>query len=36
MPINPALPHLEPLVGRWRTELYEAAFLPEPETRLTE
>ncbi|MBV8988265.1 MAG: hypothetical protein JO372_06855, partial [Solirubrobacterales bacterium] len=35
MPINPALAHLEALVGHWRMELYRAAFLPEPETRLT-
>jgi hypothetical protein len=34
MSINPALAHLEPLVGRWRMELYNAAFLPEPDSRV--
>lgn len=33
MSINPALAELEPLVGRWRTELYNAAFLPDADTR---
>jgi len=32
---NPALAALEPLIGRWRMELYGAAFLPTPETRVT-
>jgi len=35
MGINPALADLQPLEGRWRMELYDAAFLPDPETRLT-
>ena len=35
MSINPALADLEPLVGRWRMELYSAAFLPDPDTRVT-
>ncbi len=35
MSINPALGDLEPLVGRWRMELYNAAFLPDPDTRVT-
>ena len=33
MRINPAIADLEPLVGRWRMELYNAAFLPDPDTR---
>lgn len=33
MRINPALADLEPLVGRWRMELYNAAFLPAPDAR---
>ena len=33
MTINPALTDLQPLVGRWRMELYNAAFLPDPDTR---
>lgn len=32
---NPALANLAPLVGRWRMELYGAAFLPDRDTRLT-
>jgi hypothetical protein len=35
MSINPALADLEPLVGRWRMELYNAAFLPEHDARAT-
>ncbi|MBV9838936.1 MAG: hypothetical protein JO156_12515 [Solirubrobacterales bacterium] len=35
MPGNPALADLEPLVGRWRMELYDANFLPPGETRVT-
>jgi hypothetical protein len=35
MNINPALADLEPLVGRWRMELYNAAFLPALDTRAT-
>jgi hypothetical protein len=35
MKINPALADLEPLVARWRMELYNAAFLPDPETRVS-
>ena len=34
MHINPALADLEPLVGRWRMELYNAAFLPEADSRI--
>lgn len=33
---NPALANLAPLVGRWRMELDGAAFLPNPDTRLTD
>jgi hypothetical protein len=32
---NPALASLEPLVGNWTMELYGAAFLPTPDTRVT-
>lgn len=32
---NPALADLQPLVGRWRMEMSNAAFLPDPETRIT-
>ena len=35
MSINPALADLEPLVGRWRMELYDAPFLPGPDSRVT-
>jgi hypothetical protein len=35
MSINPALADLEPLVGRWRMELYDAAFLPGPDSQVT-
>ena len=34
MAINPALADLQPLVGRWRMELYNAAFLPDRDTRV--
>jgi len=34
MSITPALADLEPLVGYWRMELYNAAFLPEPDSRI--
>jgi hypothetical protein len=34
MSINPALADLELLVGHWRTELYNAAFLPETDNRV--
>ncbi len=33
MTINPALSDLEPLVGRWRMDLYNAAFLSDPKAR---
>jgi hypothetical protein len=33
MRINPALAELRSLVGRWRMELYNAAFLPDPDAR---
>ena len=33
MTINPALADLPPLVGRWRMELYDAAFLPDRDSR---
>ena len=33
--INPALADLAPLVGRWKMELHNAAFLPEPDSRVT-
>jgi hypothetical protein len=32
---NPALADLQPLVGRWRMELYNAAFLPDRDTRVS-
>ena len=35
MKTNPALADLEPLVGRWRMELHNAAFLPDPDARAT-
>jgi hypothetical protein len=35
MSTNPALADLRPLVGRWRMELYNAAFLPDAESRVT-
>ena len=35
MRINPALAELQPLVGHWRLELYNAAFLPDPDTRVS-
>lgn len=35
MSINPALADLQPLVGHWRMELYDAAFLPDRDTRVT-
>jgi hypothetical protein len=35
MRINPALADLQPLTGRWRMELYDAAFLPDLDTRVT-
>jgi hypothetical protein len=35
MTINAALLDLQPLVGRWRMELYNAAFLPDPDTRVS-
>lgn len=35
MSSNPALADLQPLIGHWRMELYDAAFLPDGETRLT-
>ncbi len=35
MTINPALADLQPLVGRWRMELHNAAFLPDPEARVS-
>lgn len=34
MNINPALAELQPLVGRWQIELYNAAFLPDSDTRI--
>jgi hypothetical protein len=33
--INPALADLAPLIGRWKMELHNAAFLPEPDSRVT-
>jgi hypothetical protein len=33
--INPALAELQPFVGQWRTELYNASFLPDVNTRAT-
>ncbi len=35
MGVNPALVDLQPLVGHWRMELYNATFLPDPDTRIT-
>ncbi len=35
MHVNPALADLLPLVGRWRMELYNASFLPEPDARVS-
>ena len=35
MSANPALADLQRLVGRWRMELYNAAFLPDRDTRAT-
>lgn len=35
MSINHALADLEPLVGYWRMELYNAGFLPDAATRVT-
>ena len=35
MHINPALADLQYLAGHWRMELYEASFLPDPDTRVT-
>jgi hypothetical protein len=35
MTINPALADLQPLVGRWRMELYNAPFLPDRDTRVS-
>ena len=35
MRINPALADLRLLVGQWRMELYNAAFLPAPDARTT-
>ena len=35
MSINPALADLQPLVGRWWMELYNADFLPDRDTRLS-
>ena len=35
MHLNPALADLQPLAGKWRMELYNAAFLPERETRVS-
>lgn len=32
---NPSLGDLAPLVGRWRMDLYGAAFLPDPDTHVT-
>jgi hypothetical protein len=34
MSTNPALADLEPLVGHWRMELHNAAFLPDRQTRV--
>jgi len=33
--MNPALADLAALVGEWRMELYNAAFLPDPDDRVT-
>jgi len=35
MSTNRALADLEPLVGQWRIELYNADFLPEPDARVS-
>jgi hypothetical protein len=35
MIIDPALADLQPLVGNWRMELSNAAFLPDRDTRVT-
>lgn len=35
MSTNPALADLEVLVGHWRMELYNAAFLPDRDARVT-
>lgn len=35
MGINPALADLQPLTGRWRMELYNGAFLPDADTRVS-
>jgi hypothetical protein len=35
MTTNPALADLAPLLGSWRMELYNAAFLPDADARLT-
>ena len=35
MHVNPALADLQPVAGKWRMELYNAAFLPEPETPIS-
>ncbi len=32
---NPALSELESFIGEWRMELHHAAFLPEPESRVS-
>jgi hypothetical protein len=32
---HPERAYLAPLVGRWRTELHRAAFLPEPDATVT-
>jgi hypothetical protein len=34
MTTNPALAELDVLVGRWDMELFGAAFLPDPDTRV--
>jgi hypothetical protein len=33
--INPALSDLQPLIGRWRMELYNAAFLSDRDARVS-
>ena len=33
MTINPALQRLQPLAGEWDMELFNASFLPDPDTR---
>ena len=35
MSINPALAGLQPSVGHWRMELYNAGFLPDRDTRVS-